>query len=88
MSDNEEPEKPANGGELERAEDDYEKLHSARQHLSAAVADVKQFVDEDLAKLAKGTVDRLDDTVTSGITSAVDAMIKALEDIKQRLRKD
>ena len=87
MAENEKPQ-PAVEGELEQTEDHYDKLHSARQHLTAAVADLKQFVDEDLAKLAKGTVDRLDDTVTSGITSAVDAMIKTLEDIKQRLRKD
>jgi len=63
-------------------------LHSAKQHLTEAVGDVKQFVDEDLADLAKNTVDKLDATVTSGITSAADAMIKILEDMKQRLRKD
>jgi len=75
-------------GELEHAEEHYDKLHSAKQHLTEAVGDVKQFVDEDLADLAKNTADKLDDTVTSGIASAADAMIKVLEDIKQRLRKD
>jgi len=85
-----EQEKPVNEveGELEPTEEHYEKLHSAKQHLTEAVGDVKQFVDEDLAHLAKDTVDKLDETVTSGITSAADAMIKVLEDIKQRLRKD
>ena len=87
MSEQEKPEKDVEG-ELEHAEEHYDKLHSAKQHLTEAVGDVKQFVDEDLADLAKNTVDKLDDTVTSGITSAADAMIKILEDMKQRLRKD
>ena len=87
MSEQEKPEKDVEG-ELEHAEEHYDKLHSAKQHLTEAVGDVKQFVDEDLADLAKNTVDKLDDTVTSGIASAADAMIKVLEDIKQRLRKD
>ena len=75
-------------GELEPTEEHYDKLRSAKQHLTEAVGDVKQFVDEDLAGLAKDTVDKLDETVTSGITTAADAMIKVLEDMKQRLRKD
>jgi len=87
MSEQEKPEKDVEG-ELEHAEEHYDKLHSAKQHLTEAVGDVKQFVDEDLANLAKNTVDKLDETVTSGITSAADAMIKALEDLKQRLRKE
>ena len=87
MSEQEKPVKEVEG-ELEHAEEQYDKLHSAKQHLTAAVGDVKQFVDNDLADLAKNTVDKLDETVTSGITSAADAMIKVLEDMKQRLRKD
>jgi len=87
MSEQEKPEEDVEG-ELEHAEEHYDKLHSAKQHLTEAVGDVKQFVDEDLANLAKNTVDKLDETVTSGITSAADAMIKVLEDMKQRLRKD
>jgi hypothetical protein len=75
-------------GEVETKEEQYDKLHSAREHLTAAVGDVKQFVDEDLSKLAKDTVDKLDDTVTAGITSAADTMIKILEEMKERLRKD
>jgi hypothetical protein len=87
MSEEEKPVKEVEG-ELEHTEEQYDKLHSAKQHLTEAVGDVKQFVDEDLADLAKNTVDKLDATVTSGITSAADAMIKILEDMKQRLRKD
>ena len=87
MSEQEKPVKEVEG-ELEHAEEHYDKLHSAKQHLTEAIGDVKQFVDEDLADLAKNTVDKLDETVTSGITSAADAMIKVLEDMKQRLRKD
>jgi len=87
MSEQEKPVKELEG-ELEHAEEQHDKLHSAKQHLTAAVGDVKQFVDEDLADLAKDTVDKLDDTVTSGITSAADAMIKVLEDMKKRLSKD
>ena len=87
MSDKEKPVREVEG-EVERKEEQYDKLHSAREHLTAAVGDVKQFVDEDLSKLAKDTVDKLDDTVTSGITSAADTMIKILEEMKERLRKD
>jgi len=87
MSDQEKPVKEVEG-ELERSEQHYDKLNSAKLHLTEAIGDVKQFVDEDLADLAKNTVDRLDETVTSGITNAADAMIKVLEDMKQRLRKD
>ncbi|MEN8760831.1 MAG: hypothetical protein ABF290_00255 [Thiogranum sp.] len=87
MSEQEKPVKEVEG-ELEHAAEHYDKLHSARQHLTEAIGDVKQFVDEDLAGLAKSTVDKLDETVTSGVTSAADAMIKVLEDMKQRLRRD
>jgi len=87
MSEQEKPVKESEG-ELERAAEHYDKLHSAKQHLTEAIGDVKQFVDEDLAELAKSTADKLDETVTSGITSAADAMIKVLEDMKQRLRRD
>ena len=74
-------------GELDLAEEHYDKLQSAKQHLAAAVSDIKDFVDQDLAEVAKDTVHKLDDTVTSGITSAADTMIKVLEDMKERLRK-
>jgi len=86
MSEQEKPGKEVEG-EFEHAEEHSDKLNSAKQHLTAAVGDVKQFIDEDLADLAKDTVDKLDETVTSGITSAADAMINVLEDMKQRLRK-
>lgn len=90
MSEKDEPVKQVEEveGELEHSEEHYEKLQSAKQHLTAAVGDVKRFVDEDLSTLAKDTVDKLDESVTSGITSAADAMIKVLEDMKKRLRKD
>ena len=87
MAEQEKPVKEVEG-EVETKEEQYDKLHSAREHLTAAVGDVKQFVDEDLSKLAKDTVDKLDDTVTAGITSAADTMIKILEEMKERLRKD
>ena len=87
MSEQEKPVKEVEG-ELEHDEQHYDKLHSAKQHLTAAVKDVKQFVDDDLVVLAKDTADKLDETVSSGITSAADAMIKVLEDMKERLRKD
>jgi hypothetical protein len=74
-------------GEVDRGEAKYESLRSAREHLTAAADDVKRFVDQDFARLAKGAVDRLDETVTSGIANAADAMIEALEDLKQRLKK-
>jgi uncharacterized protein YoxC len=86
MAEQEKPVKEVEG-EVETKEEQYDKLHSAREHLTAAVGDVKQFVDEDLSKLAKDTVDKLDDTVTAGITSAADTMIKILEEMKERLRK-
>ncbi|MEA3243099.1 MAG: hypothetical protein U9Q19_06620 [Pseudomonadota bacterium] len=74
MSEQEKPVKEVEG-ELEHVEGHSDKLNSAKQHLTAVVGDVKQFIDEDLADLAKDTVDKLDETVTSGITSAADAMI-------------
>ena len=86
MAEQEKPVKEVEG-EVETKEEQYDKLHSAREHLTAAVGDVKQFVDEDLSKLAKDTVDKLDNTVTAGITSAADTMIKILEEMKERLRK-
>lgn len=75
-------------GEVEHDETRYESLRSARQHLAAAADDVKQFVDQDFSKLAKGAVDKLDAKVTSGVASAADAMIEVLEDLKRRLRKE
>lgn len=74
MSEQEKPVKEVEG-EFEHAEEHSDKLSSAKQHLTAAVGAVKQFIDGDLADLAKDTVDKLDETVTSGITSAADAMI-------------
>ena len=73
--------------EAEPVDTRYENLRSAREHLREAADDVKQFVDQDFAKLAKGAVDKLDETLTSGIANAADAMIEALEDLKQRLEK-
>jgi len=75
-------------GEVERREARYESLRSAREHLTAAADDVKRFVDQDFAKLAKGAVDKLDETVSSGIATAADAMIVALEDLKRHLKKE
>ena len=87
MTGNEEHPKQVEGG-VEQQEARYESLRSARQHLAAAADDVKQFVDQDFAKLAKGAVDKLDAKVTSGVASAADAMIEVLEDLKRRLRKE
>lgn len=75
-------------GEVEPGTAGYESLRSAREHLAAAADDVKKFVDQDFAKLARGAVDKLDATVTSGIANAADGMIQALEDLKRRLRKE
>jgi hypothetical protein len=74
-------------GEVETGGAEYESLRSAREHLAAAADDVRRFVDRDLAKLARGAVDRLDQTVTSGIAGTADAMIEALEELKQRLAR-
>ena len=87
MTGNEEHPKQVEGG-VEQQEARYESLRSARQHLAAAADDVKQFVDQDFAKLAKGAVDKLDAKVTSGVAGAADAMIEVLEDLKRRLRKE
>ena len=90
MSGNEEhPEEQSEAleGDVEHGGKGYESLRSAREHLKAAADDVKQFVDRDFVNLAKGAVDKLDETMSSGIANAADAMIDALEDLKQRLAK-
>jgi hypothetical protein len=87
MTDQEKPRKDVQG-EVEDTEESYESLRSARNHLAAAVADFKQFIDEDFAKLAKGAVDRIDDSISSGINSAADAMIESLQELKEYLRKE
>lgn len=74
-------------GELENSEKDYDSLRSAKEHLNAAVDDVKKFVDEDFPGLARGAVDKVDETVTSSLAKAADVMIKALEDLKARIKK-
>ncbi len=87
MTEQEKPPKEAQG-EVEDAREDYESLRSARHHLAAALTDVKQFIDEDLAELAKGAVNRLDDSISSGVSRAADAMIESLEELKEYLRKE
>ena len=74
-------------GEVEHPEQDYDSLRSAKEHLNAAIGDVKEFVDEDFPKLARGAVDKVDEAVTSGIAKAADAMINALEELKERIKK-
>lgn len=87
MSEQEKPPKEVQG-EVEYAKEDYESLRSAKDHLAAAVTDLKQFVDEDLAELARGAVNKIDDSISSGINSAADAMIESLEELKEYLRKE
>lgn len=87
MSEQERPPKEATG-EVEDAKEDYASLRSARHHLAAALTDVKQFIDEDLAEVAKSAVNRLDDSISSGVSRAADAMIESLEELKEYLHKE